>query len=76
MQVQENIQEIAQLEKEREEFEDYKREEMENLSNERIHLDEEEERLLALRDKIMDTIKTFEQAKANLANIFNADNNE
>ena len=49
---------------------------MENLSNERIHLDEEEERLLALRDKIMDTIKTFEQAKANLANIFNADNNE
>ncbi len=73
---QENIQERAQLEKEREEFEAYKREEMENLSNERIHLDEEEERLLALRDKIMDTIKTFEQAKANLANIFNADNNE
>lgn len=73
---QENIQERAQLEKEREEFEAYKREEMENLSNERIRLDEEEERLLALRDKIMDTIKTFEQAKANLANIFNTDNNE
>lgn len=73
---QENIQERTQLEKEREEFEAYKREEMENLSNERIRLDEEEERLLALRDKIMDTIKTFEQAKANLANIFNTDNNE
>lgn len=66
--------ERKELEKEREEFEAYRREEMENLSNERIHLDEEEERLLALKDKIMDTIKTFEQAKANLANLFKNDN--
>lgn len=71
---QEIDKERKELEKEREEFEIYRREEMENLSNERIHLDEEEERLLALKDKIMDTIRTFEQAKANLANLFKNDN--
>lgn len=71
---QEIDKERRELEKEREEFEAYRREEMENLSNERIHLDEEEERLLALKDKIMDTIRTFEQAKANLANLFKSDN--
>lgn len=65
---------IDLLEKERREFEEYKRIEIESLANERTRLEDEEKRLLALKNKIMDTIKTFEDAKASLANVFNNQN--